>query len=223
MPPGEPDIGPPDGIFAELPCGGLLILDLVAMGYPPIDTTSQDPDYDVVYYERENTGNPGYIAFDWVTMQVGPGPSGSCNTSSWYTALDWGDGNPANNGHLGAGYPENDNQAIPLGVLYGTLPYKTGIAIDLDALVPADVYPCIRIISPINWPNNDGAEVDAIEILGSPLGEPTESDDMVTGSPAPLIPERQAPQTKQSKSVSSLTHLWWLIGILLLPILGHAK
>jgi hypothetical protein len=166
MPPGEPDIGPPDGIFGELPCGGGIVIDLVALGYPPIDTSSPDPEYDVVYYERELPPVPsGNIAFDWVTFQVGTGPSGACVSSPYSSALVWGDGNPSNNGHLGSSYPEGDNQVIPFSALYGSPPFQTGIAIDLDALGLSDVYPCLRIISPINWPDNDGSEVDAIQIL----------------------------------------------------------
>jgi hypothetical protein len=138
---------------------------LVALGYPPIDTTVSDPDYDVRHYEKTYNDDPTLISFDWVTLQVGTGPSGSCGSGTWYTAMVWGDGNAANNGHLGASYPENDNELIPLSALHGGA-LQTGISVDLDALgIPNQQYPCVRIISPVNWPNNDAAEVDAIEIL----------------------------------------------------------
>lgn len=148
-------------------CGGIWTLDLVANGYGPIDTSSPDANNDIRYYERTSATDPGGIAFDWVTLQVGTGPSGSCDSGTWYTALNWGDGNRDNNGHLGNSYPENDNQYIPYGDLHGS-PFQTGISIDLDAAalgIPNQQYPCIRIISPINWPDNDGSEMDAFEIL----------------------------------------------------------
>lgn len=166
MPPGEPDIGLPDGNYATFACGSLWVIDLVANGYPAIDTTLPDPDYDIVYYERELPFPLfNYIALDWVTLQVGTGPSGSCGGGEWFTAMNWGDGDPNNNGHLGGSYPETDNQQIPFAALYGTPPLQTGIAIDLDALGLSDIYPCILIYSPINWPDNDGSETDAIQIL----------------------------------------------------------
>jgi hypothetical protein len=169
IPAGEPDIGPPDGIFASLPCGGLLILDLPALGYSPIDISVPDSAYDLVYYERNWAPPPDYtVMMDWVSVYISQGPSGSCNSSPWYTAFNWGDWVMSNNGHLGSSFPENDNELIPDSFLWGILPYQTGVAIDLDdgALgIPTGIYPCLRIISPINWPNNDPAEVDALEIL----------------------------------------------------------
>jgi hypothetical protein len=58
---------------------------------------------------------------------------------------------------------EIDNEDIPAGMLYN----NTGISIDVDTFgpVPPGGYRYIRIWSPINWPNNDGAEVDSIEIF----------------------------------------------------------
>jgi hypothetical protein len=165
MPPGEPNIGAPNGVYAEIPCGTTMIIDLVAWGYTPIDLTLPDPEYDLVYYERQMPP-ADVIYFDWVQMDI----SQACNGGPWYTALNWGDGLSYNNGHLGSSYPENDNEIIPFSALWGAMyyPYQTGIAIDLDdpALgIPSDTYSCIRIYSPVNWPNNDGSEVDALEIL----------------------------------------------------------
>ena len=168
MPPGEPDIGTPDGNYAELPCGGSLLIDLSALGFT-IDLTIPDPAYDVVYYERQRPPPPpDTIAFDFVQMQISQGVAGSCIGGTWYTALYWGDGDSTNNGMLGSGYPEIDNQLIPFSSLYGILPYQTGIAIDLDDAplgIPSGLYTCVLIISPINWPDNDGSEIDALEIL----------------------------------------------------------
>jgi hypothetical protein len=144
-----------------------MIIDLVAWGYSPIDLTVPDPEYDLVYYERQMPPDD-VIYFDWVQMDI----SQSCNGGDWYTALNWGDGLSYNNGHLGffhPEYPETDNLSIRFSELYGNIPsLKTGIAIDLDdpALrIPPGTYSCILIYSPVNWPNNDGSEVDALEII----------------------------------------------------------
>ena len=169
IPPGEPDIGAPDGSFASLPCGGLLILDLPELGYAPIDLSVPDSAYDLVFYERKlPPQDRDLIELDWVNVAVGPGPSGSCATSDWYIGFNWGDGVVTNNGHLGNSFPEIDNQEIPLSALWGVYPLQTGVAIDLDSLsldIPPGMYPCIRIISPFNYPDNDPSEVDALEIL----------------------------------------------------------
>ena len=165
FPPGEPNIGAPNGAFATLGCGTYIVLDLVAMGYSPIDTTNPDPNNDLVFYERETPSDPGNIAFDWVSVQIGDGPSGDCASGNWTTVLNWGDGDPTNNGHLGGSYPENDNQLVPFGDLIGPPGLQTGIGIDLDSFIPNGTYSCIRINSPFNWPDNDGSEVDALEIL----------------------------------------------------------
>ena len=169
IPNGEPDIGPPDGSFASLPCGGLLILDLVELGYSAIDITVADSAYDLVFYERKlPPPDADIIELDWVSVEVGTGPSGSCDTSPYYMAFNWGDYIVTNNGHLGNSYPEIDNQEIPIADLWGIAPLQTGIAINLDdaALgIPPGQYPCIRVISPFNWPDNDPSEVDALEIL----------------------------------------------------------
>ena len=169
IPPGEPDIGLPDGSFASLPCGGLLILDLPALGYNAIDLSVPDSGYDLVFYERKlPPQDRDLIELDWVNVAIGPGPSGSCATSDWYMGFNWGDGVVTNNGHLGSSFPEIDNQEIPLSALWGVYPLQTGIAIDLDSSsldIPAGLYPCIRIISPFNYPDNDPSEVDALQLL----------------------------------------------------------
>jgi hypothetical protein len=57
---------------------------------------------------------------------------------------------------------EDDNEPI----LAGDLLNNSGITVDVDPFgFPSGGYRYIRIWSPINWPNNDGAEVDAIEIV----------------------------------------------------------
>jgi len=170
LPPGEPDIGPPDGNFASLPCGGVLILDLVALGFNPIDLSTPDADYDLVFYERKvPSQNANYIEMDWVSVEIGTRLGDSCIDSTWYMGFNWGDDVITNNGRLGTDYyPESDNLEIYTTDLWGSPPLQTGIAIDLDSTalgIPPGLYPCIRIISPFNDPGNDSAEVDAVQIL----------------------------------------------------------
>jgi hypothetical protein len=50
-------------------------------------------------------------------------------------------------------------------ILYGTAPYTTGIAIDIDGVAPAGTYQYVRIYSPPGGPDGYGPEVDAIEVL----------------------------------------------------------
>ena len=164
IPAGEPNLGLPNNVYASIACNGYIILDLSSN---PIDTTSPDSDYDLVFYERLMTTTE--IMFDHVVVEVSKSASGACATGGgrWDTVLYWGDSDPNNNGHLGSmfGPVEYNNQAVPITDLYGTPPLQTGIAIDLDALGLSDVYNCVRITTPINWPDNDPAEVDALQVL----------------------------------------------------------
>jgi uncharacterized repeat protein (TIGR01451 family) len=124
--------------------------------------------YDLVYYEMaHDTG----IAMDVVALEIGDG-------SSWYTVFYWGNNVADTNstmdfsvlGETAADNPETDNRDFmspPPGLLYD----GTGIAIELDGIVPPGTYPYVRFISPPapGYPdgvNSDGGvEVDAIVIL----------------------------------------------------------
>jgi hypothetical protein len=155
IPPGEPDVGPPDGSIAEIVCGQAVLVDL---GTTPV-IANGDTNDDFVYYEMNAGGN---ILLDWVVVQVGTSPSGP-----WFTVFYWGDGildSNTNIGQAGYGPPEADNQSIPLTVLYGSPPLRTGITVDVDARAPANTYGYVRIYSPFN-PNSDPTEVDSIEVL----------------------------------------------------------
>lgn len=155
MPPGEPNIGLPNGIVAEIQCDGYIEL---VLGSQRITSHSG---YDFVYYE--SIGCSG-ICLDWVRVEV---CDAACST--WVTVFDWGDGNPDNNTNVAsfAAGGEDDNKDIPAAALHCANGRCTGITIDVDALgpVPPSGYRYVRIWSPINWPNNDGAQVDSIEIV----------------------------------------------------------
>jgi hypothetical protein len=130
---------------------------------PTTEITSLVAGPDLIYYERDQ-GLPGSfngtVALDQLLIEV------SNDGSAWTTVYWWGDADPANNGSLGATAPENDNLVLAQSDprLVGFVPYKTGVAIDLDAF---PVTLPIRFIRLTNLPDGDtdGTEVDAILIL----------------------------------------------------------
>ncbi|HEX9924634.1 MAG TPA: Calx-beta domain-containing protein [Anaerolineae bacterium] len=175
---GEPDIIPPpppaltpDGIFAEVGCGTALIVDL---GLTVIDTTTSDPAYDLVYYERGQPNPPTmtntFIFMDWIVVQIGPTATGP-----WYNVFYWGDNIDDTNSNvnwtaLGLAMEDN-NVTISTTFLYDGIDpvYSTGIAIDVDnsplsPAPPPGLYQFVRFLNPSN-PTNDPPEIDAIEVL----------------------------------------------------------
>ncbi len=110
--------------------------------------------WDLIYYELSSGCG---IAMDWVEIQVGDG-------SNWYTAFYWGNGIIDSNSNLAPlGLPETDNREICSADLYGS----TGVAIELDGIVPAGSYPYVKILAPSG--DADGIiEVDAVIPLPIP-------------------------------------------------------
>lgn len=166
--PGEPNIGPPDGFLREVFCNSAFIVDL---GATPINT-SGDAAFDFAYYEQGQPDPPTSttsILLDWVVIEVASDLSGP-----WYQVFYWGDAITDTNTSLGqAGVgpntsaplgQETDNENVGIANLYGTLPYKTGIAIDVDAVAPSGTYRYVRFYVPPGG-GNDVMQVDAIEIL----------------------------------------------------------
>jgi uncharacterized repeat protein (TIGR01451 family) len=150
------NVGLPDGAFYTITCGSSLIVDL---GATPVVT---HPGYDLVYYERPAGG---IILLDWVVVEVGANMTGP-----WFEVFNWGNGIVDANTNIGqAGYGsfgEPANQLIPMTnpPLYGTAPFITGIAIDVDARAPAGVYRWVRLAAAPSCVGND-AEVDALQAL----------------------------------------------------------
>jgi hypothetical protein len=138
---------------------------IVNLGANPITVNPTLPHagYDVIYYERENPAGSNQIMMDWVIVEIATSSSGP-----WYPIFNWYDNVIDSNTNVGQsiyGAGELDNEAIPDSVLYGSLPYKTGIAIDVDMVAPPPgVYSWVRISSPLGG-DNDPAEVDAVEVL----------------------------------------------------------
>jgi uncharacterized repeat protein (TIGR01451 family) len=156
--PGEIGTGP-DGVVFVVPSGTYITLQF---GTPLV--VGGHPSWDLVYYELPQGTNPG-VMMDVVIIQVGDG-------QNWYTVLNWGDGAADTNANISIplAVPPNptdcvgepDNCEIDASLLYNA----TGIAIQLDGVVPPGTYPYIRIFSPAAPPDTDGGvEVDGIEIL----------------------------------------------------------
>ena len=149
-------MGPPNGIIGTIPCGQNITLNISAN---PIVVTGAEPAFDLVFYELENPANQ--VNLDWVIIEA------SINgTDTWVQIFNWGNGildSNTNIGQLGHGSSgEPDNYPLLFADLYGG--NSPGIAIDLDALAPPGIYQWVRISSPLGG-GNDGAEVDAIQVL----------------------------------------------------------
>ncbi|HEY3475527.1 MAG TPA: hypothetical protein VGK56_13015 [Anaerolineales bacterium] len=140
----------PDGNPYYLSAGGTLTLgiDLTANG---------DASYDLVSYEFPAGSG---IWLDWVTIEISDG-------SNWYTIFHWGDNIADTNTNMDFNIlsnpqtpPEPDQRDIPSAELYNS----TGVAIDIDSIVPPGTYSYIRFTAPGG--DVDGqTEIDAIEIL----------------------------------------------------------
>jgi hypothetical protein len=153
VPAGEPNIGLPNGIIAQVQCGGDLLIDLGSQ------RITSHTGHDFVYYEQAACGG---ICLDWVQVEVCP--ASGC-AGGGVIVFTWGDDLPDTNTNVAsyAAGGEIDNEAILGGDLYN----NSGITIDVDAFgpVPPGGYRYIHILSPYNWPNNDGSEIDSIEIV----------------------------------------------------------
>jgi len=145
----------PDGNVYFLPANSTLTvpIDVVANG---------DPGWDLVYYELP-AGSGIYL--DWITVEVGDG-------TNWYTVFNWSDNIADTNTNMDFNIltipvippapEEMDERDIAASDLYN----GSGIAIDIDAIVPPGTYPYIRFYAPTGPGDLDGhTEIDAIEIL----------------------------------------------------------
>jgi hypothetical protein len=161
------DIGTtPDGDPFELGAGNVLTLALVE----PLIADGNTGDYDLVYYEFPAASG---ILMDWVIVEISDG-------NNWYTVFNWSDDNPDTNSNVNfnilslpavppnPGVPpveEIDQRDVLAADLYtSSSGFSTGIAIDVDSLVPVGTYSYIRFTAPLD--DVDGQmEIDAIEIL----------------------------------------------------------
>jgi uncharacterized repeat protein (TIGR01451 family) len=151
-----PNMGTKDNIFYLLPAGSTLTLgtNLIADG---------DPDWDLVYYEYSVSPMFEGIWLDWMVVEIGDG-------SNWYRVFYWGDNVRDTNTNVDyviltvpvtpPDPEEVDQRPVATGDLYG----GTGIAIDIDSIVPPGTYTYIRFYAPTGDVDG-GAEIDALEIL----------------------------------------------------------
>lgn len=153
--------GPPDNGTYTLPAGGSLTLSI------NLSADGNTADWDIIYYEYSVVAIPpdfyDGIWLDWIIIEISDG-------SNWYTIFNWGDNisdTNTNVAHVLLTDPppppnpeEMDQRPIATGDLYN----GTGVAIDIDSLVPPGTYTYIRISAPSG--DSDGqAEIDTIEIL----------------------------------------------------------
>jgi len=155
------DIGTiPDGDPFELGAGNALTLALV----DPLIADGNTSDYDLVYYEFPAASG---ILMDWVIVEISDG-------ANWYTVFNWYDDLADTNSNMnfnslslpsGSPVEEIDQRDVLAADLYtSSSGFSTGIAIDVDSIVPAGTYPYIRFTAPSG--DIDGQmEIDAIEVL----------------------------------------------------------
>jgi uncharacterized repeat protein (TIGR01451 family) len=155
--------GPPDNNTYTLPAGGSLTLsiNLIADG-----NTS---DWDLVYYEYSLALLPPPDTFDgiwldWVIIEISDG-------SNWYTVFNWGNNVSDTNTNVALNLlslplppPNTDEEMDQRPIASSNLYNNSGVAIDVDSIVPPGTYTYIRITAPPG--DVDGqAEIDTIEIL----------------------------------------------------------
>lgn len=151
-----PQIGTtPDNDYYPLPAGAALTLNIPTV-------VNGHASWDLVYYEWINQGE---VYLDWIRMEIGDG-------LNWYLVFSWGDETADTNTNMNFNIlppplfsplpppEEYDQRHIPSGSLYN----MSGIAIDLDGVVPPGTYPFIRITAP-NGDVDGRLEIDAIVTL----------------------------------------------------------
>jgi hypothetical protein len=141
--PPEINIGPPDGNIYPLFCNANVVVDLGAL--TPIGT--------LVFYEAPNPSQPGWIALDWVYIELS-----TDNITYGPAVFYWGDWPiTGNNGSILPSHyvsDEMDNEPIIFSELYG----NTGILIGVGG-----TYRFVRFSAPPGC--NDEAQIDAIQVL----------------------------------------------------------
>jgi hypothetical protein len=136
----------------------------LTLEFPSPLNVGSHPGYDLVYYEWPQGDNPG-IWMDAVILQLGDG-------RNWYTILNWGnnivDTNASMNMSTIGVSAEIDNTVVAAPYMYDS----TGVALELDGIVPNGSYKYIRIFSPPAPQDGpgpdfapDGVEIDAFYIV----------------------------------------------------------
>ena len=118
-----------------------------------VDLGALTPIGTLVFYEAPNVADHGFIALDWVYIELSTDYSGP-----WSLFFYWGDWpNTSNNGSVNPSHyvsDELDNERIDFAELYG----NTGILIGVGGS-----YRYVRFTAPPGC--NDPAQIDAIQVL----------------------------------------------------------
>jgi hypothetical protein len=111
--------------------------------------------WDLVYYEMPAGSG---ILLDWVIIEISDG-------QNWYTIFNWGDNIPDTNSNVDVNIlPPPPNEPDQRDISSASLYNSSGVAINLDGVVPPGTYPFMRIYAPPG--DTDGQlEIDAIEVL----------------------------------------------------------
>lgn len=125
-------------------------------------TVSGHADWDMVYYELPYGGG---VRLDWVIIEISDG-------MNWYIIFNWGDNSA--DAHTNMNFnslpdpvlpPEPDERYISSDRFYPSpTGVQTGIAIDLDGIVPNGTYRFIRFYAPPG-DADEQMEIDAIAVL----------------------------------------------------------
>lgn len=153
--------GPPDNVTYTLPAGGSLTLSI------NLTADGNTSDWEIIYYEYSVAAIPpdfyDGIWLDWIIIEISDG-------SNWYTVFNWGNNISDTNTNVAHSLltdpppPPNPEEMDQRPILSVDLYNGTGVAIDIDSLVPPGTYVYIRITAPSG--DSDGqAEIDTIEIL----------------------------------------------------------
>jgi len=148
---GNINIGGPNNLWTTLG-----VPDSITIVIPPI-VANGDGAYDFVFYERlvPAPPSPAHVELDWVQIEI------SQDGVTWHNVFDFSGGPEDPNTIVNGLCPgEADNCFILPGDLYNS----TGVAIDIDSIVPGGNYSWVRITSPAGG-DGDGSDVDAIEVL----------------------------------------------------------
>lgn len=187
--PGGLNIGAPDISASNLGDGYFTVLDLGSNPSNQIRVNgTSDTNYDMVYYEIYNLACLG-VCMDQVIIGISNDSTGG----TFYTVFNWSGGGPDLNSNVGdvAG-AELDNQSIPTSEFYGSFPYQTGVAIDVDNAPShplSGTYRYIVVQAPVT-DASDGADINAIEIVEIPNPSPlVKSALSAEDAPSPQVEE----------------------------------
>lgn len=154
--PVPPNMGTRDNVFYTLPSDSTLTLSVNL-------TANGDAAWDLVFYEYSLSPMFEGIWLDWIIIEISDG-------NNWYRVFNWGDNIRDMNTNVDYVFltvpvtPPDPEEVDQRPVATGDLYNGTGIAINIDGIVPLGNYTFIRFYAPTGDVDG-GTEIDAIEIL----------------------------------------------------------